>query len=72
MRIHLPMQGTWIKPLVREDSTCCRATKPSAPQRVKPDRRAHGTAMRRSPSIATRECLPLAATRESPHAAIKT
>ena len=28
LRIHLPMQGTWIWSLVQEDSTCCRATKP--------------------------------------------
>ena len=28
LRIHLPMQGTWVWALVREDPTCCRATKP--------------------------------------------
>ena len=28
LRIHLPMQGTWGQALVREDPTCCRATKP--------------------------------------------
>ena len=28
LRIHLPMQGTWVRSLVHEDSTCCRATKP--------------------------------------------
>ena len=27
-RIHLPMQGTRVQALVREDSTCCGATKP--------------------------------------------
>ena len=26
--IRLPMQGTWVWSLVREDPTCCRATKP--------------------------------------------
>ena len=26
--IHLPMQGTWVRALVREDPTCCGATKP--------------------------------------------
>ena len=26
--IHLPMQGTWVLSLVREDSTCLRATEP--------------------------------------------
>ena len=28
LRIHLPMQGTWVQVLVREDPTCCGATKP--------------------------------------------
>ena len=28
LRIHLPVQGTWVRALVREDSTCWRATKP--------------------------------------------
>ena len=28
LRIHLPMQGTWVRALVWEDSTCCGATKP--------------------------------------------
>ena len=28
LRIHLPMQGTWVQSLVWEDSTCHRATKP--------------------------------------------
>ena len=28
LRIRLPMQGTWIRALVREDPTCCGATKP--------------------------------------------
>ena len=28
LRIHLPMQGTQVQSLVREDPTCCRATKP--------------------------------------------
>ena len=27
LRICLPMQGTWVQFLVREDPTCCRATK---------------------------------------------
>ena len=29
LRIHLPIQGTWIQSLVLEDSTCLRATKPT-------------------------------------------
>ena len=28
LRIHLPMQGTWVQALVREDLTCHGATKP--------------------------------------------
>ena len=28
LRIHLPMQGTRVRALLREDPTCCRATKP--------------------------------------------
>ena len=28
LRIRLPMQGTWVRALVQEDATCCRATKP--------------------------------------------
>ena len=28
LRIHLPMQGTQVRALVWEDSTCCGATKP--------------------------------------------
>ena len=28
VRIHLPMQGTQVRSLAQEDSTCCKATKP--------------------------------------------
>ena len=28
LRIHLPMQGTWVRTLVQEDLTCYGATKP--------------------------------------------
>ena len=28
LRIHLPLQGTWVQSLVREDPTCRGATKP--------------------------------------------
>ena len=28
LRIHLPVQGTWVRALVREDPTCHGATKP--------------------------------------------
>ena len=45
LRIHLPMQGTQVRALVREDPTCREATKPashnywaSVPQLLKPAR----------------------------------
>ena len=28
LRIHLPMEGTWVPPLVQEDCTCLGATRP--------------------------------------------
>ena len=31
LRIHLPMQGTWVRALVREDPTFHGATKPMCP-----------------------------------------
>ena len=36
IRICLPIQGTWVWSLVREDPTCCRATKPMCPQLLRP------------------------------------
>ena len=36
LRIHLPMQGTQVQALVREDHTCRRATKARAPQLLSP------------------------------------
>ena len=43
LRICLPMQGTWVQSLGREDPTCCGATKPvrhnycvRAPQLLRP------------------------------------
>ena len=45
LRIHLPVQGTRVRSLVREDPMCCRATKPArhncwahTPQLLKPMR----------------------------------
>ena len=65
LRICLSMQGTWVWSLVREDSTCCWATKPMchnywvhmptahAPQREKPPQwETHAPQLERSP------CLP--------------
>ena len=31
LRLSLPMQGTWVRPLVQEDSTCHGAAKPVLP-----------------------------------------
>ena len=28
LRVHLPVQGMWVRALVQEDPTCRRATKP--------------------------------------------
>ena len=36
LRIHLPMQGTQVRALVREDPTCHGATEPRAPQLLSP------------------------------------
>ena len=36
LRICLPMQGTWVRALVREDPSCRGATKP-VPQLLKPE-----------------------------------
>ena len=35
------MQGTWVRALVRDDPTCCRATKPREPQLLSLHSRAH-------------------------------
>ena len=35
-RVHLPIQGTWDRPLAWEDATCCRAMKACVLQLQKP------------------------------------
>ena len=37
LRIRLPMQGTWVRSLVWEDFTCCRATKHVCSQLLQPE-----------------------------------
>ena len=76
LRICLPMQGTQVQALVREDSTCRRATKPRAPQLLK---LAHLEPMLRNkrshhnkPTHRNEEQTLLAPTRESTHTATKT
>ena len=83
LRIRLPMQGTRVQDLVREDPTCCRATKPGhhnywahVPQLLKPARLEpvlrNKTSHCNKPMPAHRNKPPLTTTRESPHAATKT
>ena len=84
LRVHLPMQGTWVRALVREDPTCHGATKPAihnywarVPQLLKPahlepvlgNKRSHRNG---KPAHHNEEYPLLAATRESPRAATKT
>ena len=71
------MQGTWVRSLVREDLTCRGATKPVshnywAHMRLEPvlhNKRSHRN---ENPVRRNEEQPPLAATRESLHAARKT
>jgi len=53
LRIWLPVQGTWVRSLVLDDSTCCWATKVREPQLLSSCSR-EATAMR-SPHPAMRE-----------------
>ena len=76
LRICLPMQGTWVRALVWEDSTCRGATGPvshnywacasgaCALQQERP----HSE----RPTHCNEEWPPLATTRESPHTEMKT
>ena len=64
MRIHPPIQGTYVRLLVQEDSTCHRATKAHAPPLLSLYSRAHRPQLL-SPHAATakahapRACAPL-------------
>ena len=60
LRIRLPMQGTRVRSLVREDPTCCRATKPVHPQLLSLCSRAREPQLL-SPRATTNEaCVPRA------------
>ena len=77
LRIHLPVQGTWVRSLVQEDPTCCRATKPVCHSYWSHTSQSPGSAIReatsmRSPCTATIEYSLLIATRKSTHTAMKT
>ena len=76
LRIHLPVQGTWVPSLVEEDPACFSATKPvcrncwaSALECVLCNKRSH-----RSEKLSHRskECLPLTAAGQGPCRAMKT
>ena len=84
LRIRLPMQETRVRSLVWEDPTWCGATKPvrhnywaCVPQLLKPaclepvlhNKRSHSN---EKPAHRNEEWPPLATTRESPSAAMKT
>ena len=50
LRIHLLMQETWVQSLIWEDDILCEATKPSAPQLLKPAHpRAHAPQQEKPP-----------------------
>ena len=77
LRIHLPMQGMQVRPLVQDDLTCCGATNQArAPQLLRPARlepllcneKPIQWAARAPPS----RVAPPATTRESPCIATKT
>ena len=73
----LPMQGTWLQSLGWEDSTCHGANKPEhhnhwSLHAWSPCSATRQLTTMRSPHTTAREQPPLAATRESPHTAIKT
>ena len=84
LRIHLPMQGTWVQALLQENTTCRGVAKPvrhnywaHVPQLLKPaclepvlcNKRSHCN----EKAVYHNEEYPLlAATRESPRAAMKT
>ena len=65
LRIHLPMQGTWVQALVQEDPTCRRATKPvhhnywaCTPQPVSHDYWACGPQLLSPRATTTEACAP--------------
>ena len=64
LRTHLPMWGTQVQSLVREDSTCHRAAKPMYHKRSHRNEKPLHTTAKEEP--------PLAETRESSLAAMKT
>ena len=74
--VRLPMQGTRVRALVREDPTCCGAAKPGTtttePARLEPVLRNKRSRNSEKPAHHNEESPLLAASRESPRAAMKT
>ena len=75
IRIHLPVQGTWVGPLVQEDLTCHGATKPVRHNywtcALEPMRCSYWSLQAESLCSATREARALQL-QSSPWAAMKT
>ena len=73
LRIHLPMQGTWFGSRIGDDPTCSRATKPQllSLHAQSPISTAREAPAMRSSHSAAREQPQFAASRESPHVAMK-
>ena len=57
IRIHLPMQGTRVKSLVWEDSTCHGATKPVSYNKKSPAVRSLSTTTREIPTLQLEKAL---------------
>ena len=78
--MRLPMQETWVRSLIWEDPTCCRAIKPDCSTTVEAVLWSLGTAPTEPTSCRVlhntrnhcKKQPPLAATREKPTAATKT
>jgi len=71
LRLHLPIQGTRVQSLVREDATGRGTTKPVATATEPVNYRA-GEHSERNSCATTGESVPPTAARESPRAASKT
>ena len=59
IRVCLPVQGTWVQSLIREDPACCGATKSHALQLLKPCSSARKATAMRSQWKSSPSSLPL-------------
>ena len=69
LRVHLPLQGSWVRSLVQEDPTCYGSTKPWSLEAMPHNKRSH---CNEKPAPHKQRVPPLTSTRESPRAAMKT